>query len=172
MIACFRHKEIHKIMTRLKWIAGALVLAAMVSTPLMAQVNNPKLTKQEAANLKLVEDWWKTVLVAHHIDQMTKFADENMIQHNPNAPNGLEPLRKIFGSRPATEIPASITPPPALELSQGDVVTIIFDHEAKDPADPSKTYHYNSFDAFRIKDNKIVEHWDGAQKAGGRQAKE
>ena len=159
-------------MTRLRFIAGSFILAALVSTPLMAQVNNAKMTKQEAANLKLVEDWWKTVLVAHHVDQMTKFAEEDMIQHNPNAPNGLAPLRKIFGSRPPTEIPASITPPPALELSQGDVVMIVFDHEAKDPADPSKTYHYNSFDAFRIKNNKIVEHWDGAQKAGPRQGKE
>jgi predicted SnoaL-like aldol condensation-catalyzing enzyme len=49
---------------------------------------------------------------------------------------------------------------------------IVFDHEGKDPADPSKTYHYNSFDAFRIKDHKIVEHWDGAQKAGTRGGKE
>ena len=159
-------------MTQLKWIAGSLLLAAMVSTPLLAQVNNAKMTKQEAANLKLVEDWWKTVLVAHHIDQMTKFADENMIQHNPNVSNGLAPLRKIFGSRPPIDIPASITPPPALELSQGDVVMLVFDHEAKDPADPSKTYHYNSFDAFRIKDNKIVEHWDGAQRSAARQTKE
>ena len=159
-------------MTQLKWIAGSLLLAAMVSTPLLAQVNNAKMTKQEAANLKLVEDWWKTVLVAHHIDQMTKFADENTIPHKPNVSHVLAPLRKIFGSRPPIDIPASITPPPALELSQGDVVMIVFDHEAKDPGDPSKTYHYNSFDAFRIKDNKIVEHWDGAQKSAARQTKE
>ena len=145
-------------------MAGAFMLAAMVSMPLSAQ-NGAKMTKQEQANLKLVEGWWRTVLVAHHIDQMTKFADENMIQHNPNAPNGLEPLRKIFGARPPEAIAATITPAPALELSQGDIVTIIFNHEGKDPADPSKTYKYNSFDAFRIKDNKIVEHWDGAQKA-------
>jgi len=159
-------------MKRLKLIAGSLVLVAMASTPLLAQVNNAKMTKQEAANLKLVEEWWRTVLVAHHADLMTKFADENMIQHNPNAPNGLAALRNFLGSRPAIAIPASITPPPALEISQGDVVMIVFDHEAKDPADPSKTYHYNSFDAFRIKDNKIVEHWDGAQKAAARQTKE
>ena len=159
-------------MKRLKLIARSLVLVAMASTPLLAQVNNAKMTKQEAANLKLVEEWWRTVLVAHHADLMTKFADENMIQHNPNAPNGLAALRNFLGSRPAIAIPASITPPPALEISQGDVVMIVFDHEAKDPADPSKTYHYNSFDAFRIKDNKIVEHWDGAQKAAARQTKE
>jgi predicted SnoaL-like aldol condensation-catalyzing enzyme len=95
-----------------------------------------------------------------------------MIQHNPNAPNGLAALRNFLGGRPPIDIPASITPPPALEISQGDVVMIVFDHEAKDPADPSKTYHYNSFDAFRIKNNKIVEHWDGAQKAAARQGKE
>ena len=142
----------------------SLTLAAIGCLPAQAQIEG-KMTKQEQANLKLVEEWWRTVLIGHHIDQMTKFADENMIQHNPNAPNGLEPLRKIFGSRPPTDIPASITPAPAIELSQGDIVLIVFNHEAKDPADPSKTYQYNSFDAFRIKDGKIVEHWDGAQKA-------
>jgi predicted SnoaL-like aldol condensation-catalyzing enzyme len=147
----------------------SLTLAVIGCLPVQAQIKG-KMTKQEEANLKLVEDWWRTVLVAHHIDQMPKFADENMIQHNPNAPNGLEPLRKLFSSRPPTEIPASITPPPAIELSQGDIVLIVFDHEAKEPADPSKTYHYNSFDAFRIKNGKIVEHWDGAQKAGPRPA--
>ena len=147
----------------------SLTLAVIGCLPVQAQIKG-KMTKQEEANLKLVEDWWRTVLVAHHIDQMPKFADENMIQHNPNAPNGLEPLRKLFSSRPPTEIPASITPPPAIELSQGAIVLIVFDHEAKEPADPSKTYHYNSFDAFRIKNGKIVEHWDGAQKAGPRPA--
>jgi len=149
----------------LVWCSLALVVIGF--RPAQAQIKG-NMTKQEEANLKLVEEWWRTVLIAHHLDQMTKFADENMIQHNPNAPNGLEALRKIFGSRPVTDIPASITPPPAIELSQGDIVLIVFDHEAKDPADPSKTYHYNSFDGFRIKNGKIVEHWDGAQKAPAR----
>jgi predicted SnoaL-like aldol condensation-catalyzing enzyme len=153
--------------SKLQLALCSLALATITCLPVQAQIKG-KMTKQEEANLKLVEEWWKTVLVAHHLDQMTKFADENMIQHNPNAPNGLEALRKLFASRPVTDIPASITPPPAIELSQGDIVLIVFDHEAKDPADASKTYHYNSFDGFRIKDGKIVEHWDGAQKAPAR----
>ena len=154
----------------------SLTVAAIGCLPIQAQTIRPEhMTKQEEANLRLVEEWWRTVLVAHHIDQMPRFADENMIQHNPNAPNGLETLRKLFGARPVTDIPLHIVPPPAIELAQGDIVMIVFDHEAKDPADASKTYHYNSFDAFRIKNGKIVEHWDGAQKAaprGGSQAKE
>jgi predicted SnoaL-like aldol condensation-catalyzing enzyme len=154
-----------------KLIAGFVALAAMVSLPVLAQTN-AKMSKQEEANLKVVENWEKTVVIAHHIDQITKFADENLIQHNPNHPNGLDPLRQLFGSRPLTAIPTSITPPLALELSQGDIVVIAFDHEAKDPADPSKTYHYNSFDAFRVKNGKIVEHWEGVQKAAPHQGKE
>jgi predicted SnoaL-like aldol condensation-catalyzing enzyme len=160
----------------IKVLAGSLAtLASVFCIPLSAQtpaatLSHGKLSKQEQANLKLVDEWWRTVLTAHHVELASKFADENMIQHNPTAPNGLAPLLKIFGSRPPIAIPAAITPPPALEVAQGDVVIFVFDHEAKDPADPSKTYHYNSFDAFRIANGKIVEHWDGAQKAGPRPA--
>jgi predicted SnoaL-like aldol condensation-catalyzing enzyme len=43
---------------------------------------------------------------------------------------------------------------------------LIWEREAKDPADPSKMYKYNDFDLFRIANGKIVEHWDGATKTG------
>jgi predicted SnoaL-like aldol condensation-catalyzing enzyme len=51
-----------------------------------------------------------------------------------------------------------------MAFAQGDLVLLVWDHEEKDPADASKTYHYDSFDASRIKNGKIVEHWDAAKK--------
>ena len=44
------------------------------------------------------------------------------------------------------------------------LVTYIFKRKTPDPNDKSKTYDRYVFDAFRIKDKKIVEHWDGAAK--------
>jgi predicted SnoaL-like aldol condensation-catalyzing enzyme len=49
-------------------------------------------------------------------------------------------------------------------------VVLIWEREAKDPADPSKMYKYNDFDLFRVENGKLAEHWDGAVKnaPGGR----
>ena len=49
-------------------------------------------------------------------------------------------------------------------VSQGDLVTLVFEREAPDPQDPSKNYKYNSIDIFRVRNSKIVEHWDGSKK--------
>jgi predicted SnoaL-like aldol condensation-catalyzing enzyme len=49
---------------------------------------------------------------------------------------------------------------------------MMFDREAKDPADPSKTYKYNSFDMVRVDKGMIQEHWDAARKAPPQQGKQ
>jgi predicted SnoaL-like aldol condensation-catalyzing enzyme len=151
--------------SKLKLFAGALALLAMGVAPGLAQSKNP--TPQEKKNLAMVLDWWRVVVQGGHVEEATKYADEDMIQHNPNAPNGLEPLRKIFGARRKDPLPAKLTGEavPAVAFAKGDYVALVFEHEAKDPADPSKMYKYNSFDLFRIENGKIKEHWDAAMKA-------
>jgi predicted SnoaL-like aldol condensation-catalyzing enzyme len=51
--------------------------------------------------------------------------------------------------------------------ARGDFVWLVFETERKDPRDPSKTYHSNSFDVLRIQNGKVQEHWDSAQKNKG-----
>jgi predicted SnoaL-like aldol condensation-catalyzing enzyme len=142
-------------------ISAALAL----SLPLSAQSKNP--TPQEKKNLQLVLDWWRIVIQSRHVEQATKFAHEDLIQHNPNFPSGLETLRKLFGARgPVNPIPEKLSPEatPTVSFAKGDYVALIFEHEDPDPTDPSKKYKYNSFDLFRIENGKIKEHWDGAMK--------
>ena len=44
-----------------------------------------------------------------------------------------------------------------------DVVTIVHKNYRQDPtAEPGKFYEVFAFDTFRVKDGKLVEHWDGA----------
>jgi predicted SnoaL-like aldol condensation-catalyzing enzyme len=150
------------------------VAAALLAVSAAAQSKTP--TAQEKTNLKLVQDWWKEVITFHHVENAAKYASEDMIQHNPNFPNGLDTLRKLFGSTPVNPMPATLPKErtPVVEFAKGDYVVMVFEHEDKDPGDPSKTYRYNSFDAFRIEGGKIKEHWDGAMKnlprpAGGKQ---
>ena len=54
--------------------------------------------------------------------------------------------------------------PPAYTIAEGDLVTFIFKERVSDPKDKTKTYDRFTFDMFRIKNGKIVEHWDGAAK--------
>ena len=146
-----------------KWV-GAMAVVATICLPVSAQSKTP--TPQEQANLKLVQDWWREVITFHHVENAAKYASEDMIQHNPNFPSGLDTLRKAFGSTPVNPMPATLPAnrAPAVAFAKGDYVVMVFEREEKDPTDPSKTYKFNSFDAFRIANGKIAEHWDGAMK--------
>jgi predicted SnoaL-like aldol condensation-catalyzing enzyme len=121
----------------------------------------------EKANLKLVLDWWREGLVAGHSEVVPKYFNEDVVQHNPNFPQGRAAIEALVKRRtPVNPIPATLPPDrmPAKAFAKGDYVVLIWDREAPDPADPSKKYAYNDFDAFRIQNGKIQEHWDGATK--------
>src|SRR5215471_9867869 len=148
----------------------ALLFAVSLSVTGFAQNKTPlptnaNMTAQEKKNLQLVLDWWREVLQARHVELVDKYADSNLIQHNPNFGNGTAVLKQLFGQRGAVNpIPPTLTTLPEIQLSQGNIVLLVWGHDAPDPADPSKMYHYTSFDGFRIENNKIVEHWDSAMK--------
>ena len=150
--------------SKLKSFMGVLALLAVGSVPMAAQSKTP--TAQEKKNLKLVQDWWREVITFHHVELAPKYAAEDMIQHNPNFPSGLDPLRKAFGSSPVNPMPAALPKErtPVVQFAKGDYVVMVFEHEDKDPVDAAKTYKWNSFDAFRLEGGKIKEHWDGATK--------
>jgi predicted SnoaL-like aldol condensation-catalyzing enzyme len=45
-------------------------------------------------------------------------------------------------------------------VAEGDLVTVAYVRELKDPKDPAKTYTTTWFDMWRFKDGKADEHWD------------
>lgn len=119
------------------------------------QDNDP----QEAANKKLVYDFWREVFVARNMAKAEQYMDENYIQHNPNVPTGRAPFVAFFGRRPAEP------PKPAIDdlvaiLGDGNLVTLALRRELPDPTKPGTTYTTTWFDMFRIENGKIVEHWD------------
>jgi predicted SnoaL-like aldol condensation-catalyzing enzyme len=56
---------------------------------------------------------------------------------------------------------------PYLIMADGDLVTALYKANLPDPDNPSKTYEAFTFETFRIRDGKFVEHWDGVQLAPG-----
>lgn len=49
-------------------------------------------------------------------------------------------------------------------LVDGDLVQLVIRRPRPEPADATKTYNSHWFDLFRVRDGKIVEHWDPALK--------
>ena len=161
----------------LKALSGVLMVMASIA-PMLAQSGssiNPPTTPQtapmnatERQNLEMVLQLWREVIQAHHTELAEKYLAEDYIQHNPNVPTGRAAFIKVFSSVPPTNpIPEKLTRPPVVEGARGDFVWLVFEEEAKDPHDPSKIYHYDSFDLLRLQNGKVQEHWDSEKRVSG-----
>ncbi len=122
---------------------------------------DPVLHKNKQAAYHIVKD----LLECNHWELADKYIDENYIQHNPNTANGREAVVKFFTEilkvRP-TPIPEKMKTKVVSVIAEGDLVSVAFVREEKDPKDPNKTYTTTWFDQWRFKDGKAVEHWDTA----------
>jgi predicted SnoaL-like aldol condensation-catalyzing enzyme len=125
--------------------------------------SDPKLN----ANKQVVYGIFRDLLEANHWELAGKYLTDRYIQHNPNAASGLPGVVKFF-----TEV-MKVQPKPIEQklkskivsvTAEGDLVTVAWPREYKDPKDPSKTYTTTWFDMWRIKDGKADEHWDSAMK--------
>ena len=117
----------------------------------------------------MVLEWWRVVIQNRQMDQAPKYQAEDYIQHNPNVPTGRAGFMAFFSKLPKPNIadPSKLANEPVVKGAKGDYVWLIFETEQKDPRDPAKTYHSNSFDVLRIQNGKVQEHWDSAQKFPG-----
>ena len=139
------------------------LLALAVSVPPAAAQSN--MNAREQANVKFVLDWWREVIQSRHVELAPKYQAEDYIQHNINIPTGRAGFQKFFGSRgEPIAIAPELNPKPAIAFGKGDYVVVIWEREGKDPADPGKTYKYNTYDLLRLQNGKVQEHWDWAQK--------
>lgn len=118
---------------------------------------------QLAANKKLVWDMWRTFLQGSDIDAADRYLAEEYHQHNPNAETGLAGVKAYFRA-----VNNPVTPPKdyidrlVSMVAERDLVTLALVREMKDK--DGNPYTTTWFDMFRIRDGKIVEHWDTATK--------
>ncbi|HEV8397527.1 MAG TPA: hypothetical protein VGQ37_24750 [Vicinamibacterales bacterium] len=178
-----------KLLRRLIVVSAALVLTPVV---LPAQTVAPqpgcKATAAELeANKKVAIEFFRT-----GADRVA-LADPTYKQHNPAFVKGgreaglsdYDYFRSRFGGPPRQGGPgpgrgqADGPQPPAgnpleVVMAECDVVTVIHKNFRQDPtAAPGTWYEVFTFDTFRVRNGKLVEHWDGAvinppAPAGGR----
>ena len=163
----------------------ALVLAAGLAMASVAAAAN---TPTEAANKKLVLDFYAALNEADATNSMKeriqgiaeKYLSPEYKQHTlvlPGPGTDREKLIKMFQSRPAGP-PAGATAIPRQRtdavMAEGDRVMLLTSRDQRDPATGEIKPSY-IFNMFRVKDGKLVEHWDvapgmGPPPPGGRRA--
>lgn len=128
-----------------KRIFAAIVLGLAFVVPAHAD---------EAANKQLVLDFMKMLFIDHKVDEaIDKYLDPGYIQHNPAVPTGAAPVRGFFKGFYERQPAATIEIKRA--LADGDLVAVHY-RAIFTPGERG----FAVVDIFRVKDGKIVEHWD------------
>jgi predicted SnoaL-like aldol condensation-catalyzing enzyme len=148
----------------------SLVLAAGLAMASPATAAN---TPAEAANKKTVLDFYAALNEADATNSMKqripgiaeKYLSPEYKQHTlllPGPGTDREKLIKMFQSRPAGA-PAGGAKMPAQRtdavMAEGDRVMLLTSRDMPDPATGKVKPSY-IFNMFRVKDGKLVEHWD------------
>lgn len=133
----------------------ALLFTALTATAAIAQ-QAPRNLAQEEANRQLVVEFYHQNFNQHQVDQATKVMADDYIQHNPLVPNGKAPFvsffKGFFANNPNAKSKIVRT------AADGDLVWLHI-HATNGENDRGQAI----IDVFRVKDGKIVEHWDVIQ---------
>jgi len=122
----------------------------------------------EQKNRQVVVDFFRHVLEARNPAAVREFVTHDYKQHCghiPSGPDGLEQyLRGLFGDAPPLPVKDEMMFPPTMLVAEGDLVVIAGYAPQPDPDAPGTMYDYYVFDAFRLRDGKLSEHWNSINK--------
>ena len=147
-------------------IAGAVVLAATAAA-ITWQIAQSREHRHEQANIQLVLNMWDGVI--NHADPaaVMKYVAPDYIQHNPNVAQGRQGVLDLVSV--IKNPPPGMIPPGKKTffkaVAQGEYVAVIWTQPQPDPLNPGKTYTGEAFDMFRVRNGRVIEHWDDTRKA-------
>ena len=86
------------------------------------------------------------------------------MQHNPNAVTGRDGFIEYMARRPDTLIDSYLEAPLITMIAEGDLVVQALVGERPDPNHAGEIVKIAWIDMFRVKDGRLIEHWDTAAK--------
>lgn len=127
-------------------LGGAAILLGLAIHPALAG-------PVQEANKKLVGNAMHELFVTRNAEQAIRlYFGKPYLQHNPAIPDGADDLPRVVAS-----LPTSFKYEPGIIVADGDMVMIHGLYTGWGPK-PLVTV-----DIFRVKDGKLVEHWDVMQ---------
>jgi predicted SnoaL-like aldol condensation-catalyzing enzyme len=137
-------------MTRfaLLWLAAGLLVSA---APIPAAADATL-----AANKKTVVEFYDAALNRKDFEAASRFFGPRYVQHNPNAPDGIEGFKAFLGFL-REKFPQSRSEIKRV-WAEGDYV-ILHVHAVRTPGARGSAI----VDVFKMENGKIVEHWDVIQ---------
>jgi predicted SnoaL-like aldol condensation-catalyzing enzyme len=127
-------------------------------------------TDRLAANKKVAVDNFQ--FKGTREDRARIFLAEDYVQHNPRflkmdrvtGARGRDAWLKAFAAargRPLVDLGGiSLRDLPVIVMAEGELVLLVYKGVLPDPDAPSKTYEAFAFEAYRVRDGKLAEHWD------------
>jgi predicted SnoaL-like aldol condensation-catalyzing enzyme len=148
-------------------VLAALWLPAFAQEPTRGNDDHQALLASDdpqlAANKRLVYDWWREVFEARHVERNQRYMADDFVEHNPNVSSGREGVEAFIATFGGPQpIQARVERELIDITAERDIVTLMFVAEYEHPAQPGETYRTTWYDTFRVRDGKIVEHWDPA----------
>lgn len=114
-----------------------------------------------ATNKRLVLEFYRRVFDARDPDAVTEFLAEDYRQHASHALPGRDGVarfvRETFPDGPVPP-PDELSVPPSVIVAEADLVVLA---GLIPQPEPGGTYPYYVYDAYRVRDGMLVEHWSG-----------
>src|SRR5215467_6137162 len=111
---------------------------------------------KEEANKKLVVEFYDKAINQKDFEAASRYFGNRYVQHNPNAPDGIEGFKTFLGFL-REKFPQARSEIKRV-FAEGDYV-ILHVHAVRNPGERGSAI----VDIFKLEDGKIVEHWDVVQ---------
>lgn len=128
----------------------------MFSTVSRPQTSEPGQAWLTSYHEKLVTKAFDRLLVRKDLSALDKYWGREYYQHNPNIPDGVEGVKAALGGY-FQQFP-SLTVSRKRVVAEGDLVAV-HSHYVNVPGERGQAV----VDLFRVRNGKIVEHWDALQ---------
>ena len=129
---------------------------------MLAELHDDKLQSSQSDNIKLVSDFYKAVFMDRSLDICDRVIIDDYVNHSSFVENGRENFKEYFKQYYKTFGKSGSDIVHIFE--QDDRVCVYATHWASNKL---FTVRFKAIDIYKIKDGKLVEHWDSVEGLNG-----